>query len=104
MAQALIKIRAKLENGKADIKTLSSHPMETGLRKDAAGQVVPAHFIQEFSLSLNDKVVVDVEASQGLSTNPLLAFRVGGAKVGDRVTATWTDNKGEKSSETVVLS
>jgi len=104
MAQQLIKIRAKLENGKADIKTLTTHPMETGLRKDAAGKTIPLHFIQSFTVSLNDKVVVDTEVSQSLSTNPLLSFRVGGAKTGDKVTVAWTDNKGEKSSETVVLS
>lgn len=104
MAQPLIKIRAKLENGKADIKTLSSHPMETGLRKDAAGQLVPAHFIQYFSLSLNDKLVVEGESSAALSANPLLSFRIGGAKAGDRVTVAWTDNKGETSSESIVLS
>ena len=40
MANA-IKVRSKIEGDVALIRLLISHPMETGLRKDAEGQLVP---------------------------------------------------------------
>lgn len=99
----LIKIRARLDGDQLDLRTLSTHPMETGLRKDSAGQLVPLHFIQSFSVSLNGKPVVQAETSQSLSTNPNLGFRIKGAKAGDTVVVAWEDNRGQQSSETVVL-
>ncbi len=41
-----MKIRAKLNGDVAEISVLIGHAMETGQRKDAAGKVIPAHFIQ----------------------------------------------------------
>ena len=102
MAQ-LIKIRARFDGDKLDLRTLSTHPMETGQRKDSAGQLVPAHFIQHFSVTLNDKELVQADTSQALSTNPNLGFKVNGAKVGDKLVVAWIDNRGDKSSETLVL-
>jgi len=29
-----------------EVKVLMSHEMETGLRKDAQGKIIPAHFIR----------------------------------------------------------
>jgi sulfur-oxidizing protein SoxZ len=103
MAQQLIKIRATLTGDRLDLRTLSTHPMETGQRKDGAGQLVPAHFIQRFSVTLNGKAVVQAETSQALSTNPNLGFRIKGAKAGDQLVVAWEDNKGQQSSETLVL-
>ena len=102
MAQ-LIKIRARIDGDRLDLRTLSTHPMETGQRKDSAGQLVPAHFIQHFSVALNGKQVVEGECSQGLSANPNLGFRLKGAKAGDQVVVAWEDNRGQKSSETLVV-
>ncbi len=42
----LMKIRAIAKNGLTEVKVLMLHPMETGRRKNDAGEVVPAHFIQ----------------------------------------------------------
>ena len=54
-----MKIRAVLQADVADVKVLMSHPMETGQRKDANGNLVPVHFIQQVSATLNGKVVLD---------------------------------------------
>ena len=42
-----MKIRATTTAGVTEVKALMSHPMETGRRKDADGQLVPAHYITE---------------------------------------------------------
>ena len=38
-----MKIRAQMKGDTAEIRVLMSHPMETGQRKDNAGNIVPAH-------------------------------------------------------------
>jgi sulfur-oxidizing protein SoxZ len=73
--------------------------METGLRKDAkTGQLVPAHFIQEVAATINGAAVLNAEIGGGVSKNPYLGFRVKGAKAGDKVVVSWSDNKGDKNS------
>ena len=94
-----MRIRATLAGDVADIKVLMNHPMETGQRKDAkTGQLVPAHFIQTVKAELNGKPVLEAQWSVAISRNPFLGFRVKGAKAGDKVTVSWTDNKGDNNS------
>jgi sulfur-oxidizing protein SoxZ len=97
MAEAM-KIRATLQGDVADVKVLMSHPMETGQRKNEKGDLVPVHFITQVTATHNGKVVLDAQWSQAISRNPFLGFRVKGAKVGDRITVNWVDNKGDKST------
>ncbi|MGH8634053.1 MAG: thiosulfate oxidation carrier complex protein SoxZ, partial [Burkholderiales bacterium] len=40
-----MKIRATLQGDVADVRILMLHPMETGTRRDAKGEIVPLHFI-----------------------------------------------------------
>jgi sulfur-oxidizing protein SoxZ len=99
-----MKIRATLAGDVAEIRVLMNHPMETGQRKDAkTGQLVPAHFIQTVKAELNGKPVLEAQWSGGVSRNPFLGFRVKGAKAGDKVTVSWTDNKGDKNSAEVTV-
>ena len=60
-----IRIRAQLKDGGCEVKALMRHPMETGLRKDQAGESIPAHFIEEVQVSHNGTVVM--QAHWGLS-------------------------------------
>jgi sulfur-oxidizing protein SoxZ len=94
-----MKIRATLQGDTADVRVLMLHPMETGQRKDAKGQIVPLHFIQSVVITHNGKPVLDAQWSQAVSRNPFLGVRVKGAKTGDKITVTWTDNKGDKRTD-----
>ncbi len=98
-----MKIRATLHNGIADVRILMRHPMETGTRKTATG-VVPVHFIQSVIVEHNGKTVLDAQWSQAISRDPFLGLRVKGAKVGDKISVTWVDNKGDKRSDEVAVS
>ena len=99
-----MKIRATIEGDVANIKVLMNHAMETGQRKDAkTGQLVPAHFIQTVAAQMNGKTVLEGQWSQAVSKNPFLGFKVKGAKVGDKVTVSWVDNKGDKNSAEAVV-
>jgi sulfur-oxidizing protein SoxZ len=97
MAEAM-KIRAQMQGEIADIKVLILHPMETGQRKDANGELIPIHFIKQVTATLNGKVVLDAQWSQGIAKNPFLGFKIRGAKSGDKVSVSWSDNKGEANS------
>jgi sulfur-oxidizing protein SoxZ len=103
MTIALIKIRARLEGDRLELRTQLTHPMETGQRKDASGRLVPAHFIQQIIITLNGTPVIETDCGPGLSANPNLAFRLRGAKAGDLLQVTWHDNRGQSSSETQLL-
>ena len=98
-----MKIRATLQGDVADVRVLMAHPMETGQRKDAAGKIVPLHFIQTITAQLNGKTVFNADVSQAVSRNPVFAFKVKGAKVGDKLAVTWLDNKGDKRTDEVVI-
>lgn len=94
-----MKIRAAMAGDSAEIKCLMNHVMETGLRKDAkTGEVVPAHHITNVTATVNGKVVLDAQWGGGISKNPYLAFKVKGAKAGDKVAIETVDNKGEKDN------
>ena len=94
-----MRIRATMAGDVADVKVLMNHPMETGTRKDAkTGQLVPAHFIQEVTATINGKDVLNANIGAAVSKNPYLGFKVKGAKAGDKVVVSWMDNQGEKNS------
>ena len=96
-----IKIRTKRLEGKIQIRTLISHPMEHGRNKDeATGQLIPAHYIQELMLKHNDKTIVSSQLGAGISKNPYFAFMLKGGKAGDEINVSWKDNLGNSDSET----
>ena len=98
-----MKIRATLKGDTADVRVLMGHPMETGQRKGPDGNVVPMHFIQEVTVKLNGKTVIEGQVSQAVSRNPVFSFRMKGAKTGDKVEISWLDNKGDKNrTETAI--
>lgn len=94
-----MKIRATLTGEKVDVKVLMAHEMETGFRKDSAGALVPAHYIQLVTATSNGKTVLSMQWGPSVSKNPFLAFRYNGAKKGDKLSITWTDNKGETRTD-----
>jgi len=99
-----MRIRAQAAGDKATVRVLMSHEMESGQRKDSAGKVVPAWFIQEVSASLNGKVVLTAEWGPAVSKNPFMQFVVKGAKAGDKIAVTWKDNKGDSRTDEATVS
>jgi len=99
MATRPMRIRASNKDGVTEIRVLMSHIMETGLRKDSSGQLVPAHFIQSVNVTLGDKNVLQAEWGPAVSRDPYLAFKVKGGAKGDKVAVTWIDNKGDSRTD-----
>ncbi len=75
------------------IKTLVQHPMETGLRKDPNGHVIPRKIINKFSCAFNGKPVFSADLEPAVAANPYLEFT---ARVDESGTFkfTWVDDDG----------
>ena len=98
-----MKIRATLKNDVADVRVLMVHPMETGQRKDTNGNIVPTHFIQEVTVRVNGKPMLEGQISQAVSRNPVFSFRLKGVKAGDKLEIAWLDNRGERSQSVTAI-
>jgi sulfur-oxidizing protein SoxZ len=97
-----IRIRSRRRDGGIDVTVLLRHPMESGLRKDAAGRPLPAHFITDATVSVDDRVVLEATLGIAVSRDPLLTFRLEQDLPADaRIAVRWRDNLGaEQQAET----
>lgn len=95
------RIRATLRDGGTELRMLFSHPMENGLRKDAEGKRIAAHFITEVSVQRNGEVVLAADFGPSIATNPYLAFSIAGGAAGDEIVVSWRDNLGDARSDTI---
>lgn len=86
------------------IKTLISHKMESGQRKDDDGNIIPRSIIHRFTADFNGENVIDVAMEPAISTNPYFQFEAVVPETGE-FTFTWYDDDGdvyeEKKSITV---
>ncbi|MGQ7791578.1 thiosulfate oxidation carrier complex protein SoxZ [Faunimonas sp. B44] len=75
------------------IKTLVNHEMETGLRKDKDGNVIPRQIINKFTAEFNGQKVFEADLDAAISANPYFEFSV---KVPESGTMkfTWVDDDG----------
>jgi sulfur-oxidizing protein SoxZ len=99
-----MRIRAQAAGDKATVRVLMAHEMESGQRKDSAGNLVPAWFISEVTATHNGKVVMTAEWGSAVSKNPFLQFTIKGAKAGDKVGVNWKDNKGDSRTDEATVS
>ena len=81
------------------IKTLISHPMESGLRKDGDGNVIPRSIINRFTAELNGNMILDATLETAISTNPYLEFQATVDASGD-FKFTWYDDDGSVYEDT----
>lgn len=89
-----VKVPSKAAAGEVvTLKTLISHPMESGQRKDKDGALIPRSIINRFTCELNGALVVDVTLEPAISTNPYIEFD---AKVdaSGEFKFTWYDDDG----------
>ena len=83
----------------ATIKTLISHPMESGQRKDSQGNTIPRQIINRFTCDFNGENVIDVTMEPAISTNPYFEFEVTIPESGD-FQFKWYDDDGSVYEET----
>ena len=98
-----MKIRANVVGDVTEVKVLMSHEMETGQRKDAQGNVIPAWFIQNVTATYNGKTVLSAQWGPAVAKNPFVSFKFKGGAKGEKVMITWTDNRGDKRSDEATI-
>ena len=90
-----VKVPKKAEAGEAiTIKTLISHKMESGQRKDKEGNAIPRSIINRFTAEFNGKSVIDVTLEPAISTNPYILFEATVPEEGE-FKFTWYDDDGD---------
>ena len=80
------------------IKTLISHPMESGQRKDSSGNPIPRSIINRFTAEFNGQSVIDMTLEPAISTNPFVEFQAIVPEAG-AFTFTWYDDDGSVYTE-----
>lgn len=86
-----------------EIKTLISHKMESGQRKDKEGNTIPRKIINRFSCSFNGAEVFACDMDPAIAANPYMQFTV---KVPESGTFEfrWDEDGGEVYSTTSDIS
>ena len=85
-----------------EIKTLISHIMETGQRKDKDGKTIPRNIINTFTATFNGKEVFKAELQPGIAANPYIAFFLKVVAPG-HLELSWLDDAGSKVVEKIKL-
>ncbi|WP_085311488.1 thiosulfate oxidation carrier complex protein SoxZ [Planktotalea arctica] len=80
------------------IKTLISHNMESGQRKDKEGNKIPRSIINRFTAEFNGESVIDVTLEPAISTNPYFQFDATVPEAGE-FKFTWYDDDGSVYDE-----
>ena len=89
-----VRVPASAKPGEIiEIKTLISHEMESGQRKDSSGKPIPRRIINKFTAAFNGKVVFEADWNPAISANPYQSFFYKAAESGE-FTFTWKDDDG----------
>lgn len=97
MATPKPRVKVPKKAAKGDIvtlKTLISHPMESGQRKDRkTGELIPRKIINKFTCEYNDQLVFSCDMDPAVSANPYMEFT---AKIEESGTFkfSWVDDDG----------
>ena len=102
MAKSTIKLRIKEKKGVVQVKSLITHPMDTGLRRNSKGDKIPAHYITEVLVEANGEPVMTANWTGSISKNPFISFNYIGDK-SDVVKLSWKDNLGKSDSKEKIV-
>ncbi len=94
MSKPRVKVPKKAAAGDViTLKTLISHTMESGQRKDKDGAVIPRKIINKFVCEFNGNIVFSCDLDPAIAANPYFEFK---AKVNESGTFKfmWTDDDG----------
>jgi sulfur-oxidizing protein SoxZ len=75
------------------VKTLIGHQMETGLRRDDQGNVIPRKIINKFVCRYNGIMVFSVDLHEAVSSSPYFEFYLRATESG-RLEFIWEEDGG----------
>lgn len=99
----MAKIRLKVPKTAArgdiiEIKTMIDHAMESGRRKDEAGNLIPRRIINRFTCTYGGEEVFSADLMPGISANPFLTFHLVATASGP-IEFAWHDDDGSIYTE-----
>ncbi len=103
--QPTIKIAVPPTAAKGEVitlRTVITHPMETGLRLDEFNAYVPLRIIQHFTCRMAGETLFDMRLEPAIATNPYLAFDMVARKSGI-LAFEWRDSNGAIYTRTAPL-
>jgi sulfur-oxidizing protein SoxZ len=104
VANALVNVPARARRGEViEIKTLISHPMETGYRRTQVGAPIPRDIIRLFVCTYNGTEVFRAELHPAIAANPFLVFSTVATESGS-IAFRWTGDNGFSATESVTIS
>jgi sulfur-oxidizing protein SoxZ len=98
-----IRVRATSSGETTEVQALIQHPMDSGFVKDAKGEIIPPHFIQELTFEHGGKNVFVADWGAAVSKDPYVKFSFKGGKKGDDLKISWVDNKGATDTTTAKI-
>ena len=103
MARALINVPAKARRGEViELKTLISHPMESGYRVGTNGALIPRDIITRFTCTYNGEEIFRAELSPAIAANPFIAFFTSATESG-MLAFRWSGDNGFSATETAAI-
>jgi sulfur-oxidizing protein SoxZ len=100
LATPRIRIPRSARAGEAvEIRTLIEHPMETGLRRDSSGKLLPRDMLKTFTVRMNGDEILGADLRNGTSANPYHVFFVRVART-SRFDFEWADERGQVARAT----
>jgi sulfur-oxidizing protein SoxZ len=95
MARTLINVPPKAKRGQVvEIKTLISHVMETGYRRNEIGVAIPRDIINLFVCTYNGAEIFRADLHQAIAANPFITFFTVATESGT-LQFQWTDDNGQ---------
>ncbi len=96
IGQPRVRLPQQIKVGETiEIRTLISHIMETGQRRNQEGAIVPRDIIKTFVCTLNGTTVFAMDLAPAISANPYIAFPLKVTGPGT-LEMTWTTDAGEQ--------
>jgi sulfur-oxidizing protein SoxZ len=103
MPTARIVVPRQVKKGEIfEIKTLITHDMETGYRRDSEGRPIPRDILNRLVVRYDNEEIFSADLFPGVSANPYVAFTTVATASGE-MTFAWTDGNGATDTEKVAI-
>jgi sulfur-oxidizing protein SoxZ len=103
MANVLINAPKTVRKGETiELKALILHPMETGFRPGANGQLIPRNIIEQFTATWNEVEIFRMKMSPAVAANPYVSF-FAVAKESGTIRFQWTGDRNFSAEGSVMV-
>ena len=105
MAKVKPRVKVPKKAAKGDIieiKTLITHKMESGQRKDKEGNRIPRKILNKFTCTFNGAEIFSADWHPAISANPYMAFDAVATESGT-FEFTWVDDDGSTYNKTAKI-